>query len=213
LKKKNYIIGVVFIILGILLDQLVKVAIRLNIEEGYHITIIPGFFNIAHIENTGAAWGGFSGFTVILIIISIIILGYFIYLFKNIDFKKKLVFSISLVLVIGGTIGNLIDRLFFRSVTDFLDFDIFGYDFPVFNIADILLVVGFAIFLIDLVFLSDKNDKNKTNLVKEEIKEEKIDNEEKETINNETIENEDNTSKLDDGGDSNEGSNWNSSRR
>ncbi len=210
MKKKNYILGVVFIILGILLDQLVKVAIRLNIEEGYHITIINGFFNIAHIENTGAAWGGFSGFTVILIIISLIILGYFIYLFKGIDFKKRLVFSISLVLVIGGTIGNLIDRLFFRSVTDFLDFNIFGYDFPVFNIADILLVVGFAIFLIDMIFISDKDDSKETKVVTNEnvIEEKEIVNEETTNLeeNNEKEElNED--SSLDDGGDSNEGSN------
>ena len=203
MKKKNYILGIVFIILGILLDQLVKVVIRVKIPEGDYITIINGFFNIAHIENTGAAWGGFSGFTIALIIVSIVILGYFIYLFKDINFKKeKMVFSISLVLVIGGTIGNLIDRLCFRSVTDFLDFNILGYDFPVFNIADILLVVGFLLFLIDMVFLD--NDSKKPAKKKETKVEE--------TKNDEVIEETENIeikddSLLDDGGDSNEGSN------
>ena len=156
LKKKIYIIGIIFICLGILIDQLVKIIIRNNMDVGRSIELIRNFFSITHVENTGAAWGGFSGYTIVLTIISIVILGYFIYIYKNLDFKNKKVFSISIVMVISGTIGNLIDRLFFQSVTDFLDFNILGYDFPVFNIADILLVIGFALFLIDMIFLSDE---------------------------------------------------------
>ena len=200
MKKKSLIMGIGFILLGILLDQIVKIIIRVNLDEGYYITIINGFFDITHIENTGAAWGGFSGYTIILIIVSIAILGYFIYLFKNIDFKKKIIFSISLVLVISGTIGNLIDRLFFQSVTDFLDFTIFGYDFPVFNIADILLVVGFFIFLIDMVFLNNEDDKKES---QKEIKNDVIKTNEIETEEIESIDTNDST--LEDGGDSNEG--------
>ena len=203
MKKKNIIMGIIFIVLGILLDQVVKIIIRVTMEEGKNIPIIKGFFHIAHIENTGAAWGGLSNMTVFLIILSIGILGFFIYLYKDIDFKNRLVFSISLVLVISGTIGNLIDRIIFQSVTDFLDFYIFGYDYPVFNIADILLVVGFFIFLIDLVFLSDKEKDNKvkeveTNKVVEEVEEKEI---------KEVDEIEDEDSSLDEDGDSNEGSN------
>ena len=193
MKKKDMIIGSLFIVLGILIDQIVKVIIRVNMQEGDSFDIIKGFFRISHIENTGAAWGGFSGFTIVLIIVSIAILGFFIYMYKDIDFKKKTVFSISLVLVIGGTIGNLIDRLFFRSVTDFLDFIIFGYDFPVFNIADILLVVGFAIFIIDMVFLNDKekkeiveekeeNTSEEEKIVEESISEEELDNNTKDEL-------------------------------
>lgn len=167
MKKKDMIIGALFVLLGILIDQIVKIIIRVNMQEGDSFDIIKGFFRISHIENTGAAWGGFSGYTIVLIIVSIAILGFFIYMYKDINFKKKMVFSISLVLVISGTIGNLIDRLFFRSVTDFLDFIIFGYDFPVFNIADILLVVGFAIFIIDMIFL-EKDDKDKNPISKDE---------------------------------------------
>ena len=192
MKKKDMIIGALFIVLGIIIDQVVKVIIRVNLQEGNSITIINHFFRISHIENTGAAWGGFSGFTVVLIRVSIVLLGFFIYLYRKIDFKKKLVFSISLVLVISGTIGNLIDRIFFRSVTDFLDFIIFGYDFPVFNIADILLVVGFAIFLFNLVFL-EKDEENNEPINKDEaissgfisedsISEEELDNNTKEEI-------------------------------
>ena len=177
MKKKYYILGIVFIILGILLDQIVKIIIRLNLPEGDFITIIKGFFDISHIENTGAAWGGFSGYTIILIIVSLVILGYFIYIYKNIDFKNKKVFSISLVFVISGTIGNLIDRLIFRSVTDFFDFTIFAYDFPVFNIADILLVIGFALFLIDMIFFDDviPKDKKEKDVVDENVTNDEID--------------------------------------
>ena len=167
MKKKHMIIGGAFILLGILIDQIVKIIIRVKMPEGESINVIKGFFRITHIENTGAAWGGFSGFTIVLIIITLLLLGIFIYLYRRIDFKNKKVFSISLVLVISGTIGNLIDRIFFQSVTDFLDFVIFGYDFPVFNIADILLVVGFAIFLFDLVFL-EKDESNNGPISKDE---------------------------------------------
>lgn len=186
MKKKDMILGIVFVILGILLDQIVKIIIRVNMEVGKEITLISHFFSITHIENTGAAWGGFSGYTIVLTIISIAILGYFIYLYKDINFKEKIIFSISLVLVIGGTIGNLIDRIFFRSVTDFLDFEIFGYDFPVFNIADMLLVVGFALFIIDLIFF--ENDDKKKKVVKEDVKvEEKQEVQEELTNVDETI--------------------------
>ena len=203
MKKKNIIMGIIFIVLGILLDQVVKIIIRVTMEEGKNIPIIKGFFHIAHIENTGAAWGGLSNMTVFLIILSIGILGFFIYLYKDIDFKNRLVFSISLVLVISGTIGNLIDRIIFQSVTDFLDFYIFGYDYPVFNIADILLVVGFFIFLIDLVFLSDKEKDNKV----KEVETNKVIEEAEEKETKEVDEIEDEESSLDEDGDSNEGSN------
>ena len=171
MKKKDMIIGSIFIAVTILLDQLVKILIRVNMDTGASITLINHFFSITHVENTGAAWGGFSGYTIALIIVSIAILGYFIYLYKDINFKNKMVFSISLILVIGGTIGNLIDRIVFRSVTDMFDFIILGYDFPVFNVADIFLVFGFALFIIDMVFLNKEVAKE---IKEEEKKEEEL---------------------------------------
>ena len=170
IRKKDLILGIGLIILGIILDQVVKIIVRAKMEVGESFDIIHNFFSITHVENTGAAWGGFSGYTIILIIVSIVILGFFIYMFRNIYFKKRTIFSISLVLVIGGTLGNMIDRIAFRSVTDFLDFIILGYDFPVFNIADILLVVGFFLFIIDMVFVSTEEKLKKLN--DDEIEEE-----------------------------------------
>ena len=191
MKKKDISIGIAFILLGIFLDQLVKIIVRVTMPIGKSITIIKNFFIFTHVENTGAAWGGFSGYTIVLIIISLIILGFFIYMYRTIDFKKKMVFSISLIMVISGTIGNLIDRILFQKVTDFFDFYIFGYDFPVFNIADILLVVGFFLFLVDMIFISDNDTKAKDNKeeiteTKEEFKEETIEeNNDVEVSNNE----------------------------
>lgn len=208
MRKKNIILGIIFIILGILLDQIVKIIVRVTMEEGKNIPIIKGFFHIAHIENTGAAWGGLSNLTVLLIILSIGILGFFIYMFRNINFKEKMVFSISLVMVISGTIGNLIDRLIFQSVTDFLDFYIFGYDYPVFNIADILLVVGFFLFLIDLVFLSDKDDEKTKDVVAIEEKPIEVETEEK-IVSEEVEDNTNDINSLDEDGDSNERRDWN----
>ena len=204
MKYKNHTLGFIFILLGIILDQVVKIIIRLNMEEKESITLINHFFSITHVENSGAAWGGFSGYTIILIIVSIIILGFFVYLYRKIDFKNKIVFSISLVMVIGGTLGNMIDRIIFQHVTDFLDFEIFGYDFPVFNIADILLVVGFALFIFDMVFL-DKDDKKEIPSTEtdsfnevEELKEENSETTDEvvEEVNEEVIESEDNESEI-----------------
>lgn len=196
MKKKDMIFGGIFIALAIIIDQIIKVIIRVKMDTGDSITLINHFFSITHVENTGAAWGGFSGYTIVLIIISLAILGYFIYLYKDINFKNKIVFSISLVLVIGGTIGNLIDRLIFRSVTDFLDFIILGYDFPVFNIADIFLVVGFALFIIDMIFLDKEVAKEVKEEEKKEIVEERVTEALEETNNidesNESIEDETN---------------------
>ena len=199
IKKKDLILGIIFIVLGIILDQIIKIIVRAKMEVGDSIDLINNFFSITHVENTGAAWGGFSGYTILLLLVSFVILGFFIYMFRNINFKKRMVFSISLVLVISGTIGNMIDRIVFRSVTDFLDFIIFAYDFPVFNIADILLVVGFFLFIIDMIFIST---------------DEKLKQLEKEESNNELVEENNDSTDTDlieeEKEDIDEGRNWNS---
>lgn len=166
LKFKNIhaLIGLGIIIFGIFIDQLTKRIIVSNMEIYDSYSVIGEFFEITYIRNTGAAWGLFSDSYVFLGIITIIALAIFMYLMSEINFKNKKVYSFSVVLMISGTIGNLIDRTaraLFNGlgVIDFLDFNIFGYDFPIFNVADILLVVGVALFAIYTLILSDKTKK------------------------------------------------------
>ena len=126
----------------VLIDQIVKYYISKHYLLGVSSAIIPGFFNITYAENTGAAFSLLSGNTYLIVIVSFILL--FIlykYIFKGdkYDFVK--------MLIIGGIISNLIDRVFRGYVIDYFDFNIFGYSFPIFNIADICIVVGAILFI------------------------------------------------------------------
>ena len=121
-----------------------------NVIPGKGIEIIKNFFYITEVKNTGAAWGMFSNNTVMLSVISIIVtILLHIFLQKETNLNKLSITSYGFLF--AGIIGNLIDRLFSGYVTDFLNFYIFGYDYPVFNIADILIVVGIILMIIDVV--------------------------------------------------------------
>ena len=142
MKKKVYLITII----GIILDQISKLLIVSKLPLGESKTIIKKFFYITHVNNTGAAWGMFSNNTILLIIISILFTGFFIYFIEH--NKLKLYEEISSGLILSGIIGNMIDRIFRRYVVDFLNFYIFGYDYPVFNIADTFIVVGVIVLCI-----------------------------------------------------------------
>jgi len=119
------------------------------------IPIIEGFFNLSYQVNDGAAWSIFRGQMVFFYLISIIALGIFFYFFKDVNFKTKKVYSFGVSFLIAGTLGNFIDRVRIQGVIDFLDFKIFGYDFPVFNVADICLNLGIALFIIAILFFDE----------------------------------------------------------
>ena len=119
-----------------------------NLEVGTGITIIPEFFSISYIRNTGAAWGMLSNGTLVLAIVSIVFLILAIkYIYDLKSISKLSMFSYGMF--IGGIVGNLIDRVFRNYVIDFLNFNIFGYDFPVFNIADCFIVISIALIVIE----------------------------------------------------------------
>jgi signal peptidase II len=110
------------------------------------IVLIPGFFHFTYAENTGMAWSLLSGQTGLLALISAVAIGVMLrYLLVN---KPDKLTSFALALMIGGAAGNLYDRLFLGYVRDFLNFYIFGYDFPVFNIADAALCIGVFLLVI-----------------------------------------------------------------
>jgi len=153
-RIKKMIWGILIIVFCIALDQVTKAIARVSLQPKGSITIIKNFFEFTYVENRGGAWGSFSGKLWLFVIITIAALGFMFYLMKDFDLKTNAFYSIGLVLIIAGAIGNFIDRIIFKYVTDFLDFNIFGYDFPVFNVADICITVGVFMMIIKLIFFS-----------------------------------------------------------
>lgn len=122
----------------------------LNVLPNKGIEIIKNFFYIIEVKNTGGAWGMFSGNVPILALISafvVVLLYFFLKSEKNLTKLSITYYG----LLFAGIIGNLIDRLINGYVIDFLNFYIFGYDYPVFNIADIFIVIGIGLMVIDVV--------------------------------------------------------------
>ena len=117
------------------------------------VVVIKNFFKITPIKNYGAAFSSFENMNILLISISVIILIYLLYTVPKV--KKSWLNAISYGLLIGGLLGNLIDRIVLGYVRDFLSFKIFGFNFAIFNIADIGIVVGVFLILI-LSILKEK---------------------------------------------------------
>ena len=121
------------------------------ITDGYDVNIIPGFFWFSSSHNTGAAYGIFAGHTYMLIFITILML-ILIFLFNWFHKKKSIFYCVSLGLICGGAIGNLIDRIFLGYVRDFIRFSFFNFNF---NIADACLTIGVILFAVYLIFFDD----------------------------------------------------------
>lgn len=160
LKNREIIYSVACVLL--MIDQVVKLLVRSNISLMDEIIVIPNFFSLYYIENTGAAFSIFSGAVVILIVFSLLVLA-FLHFYMISDNTMSYLRKVGLGVIIGGIIGNLVDRILYGAVIDYLSFQFFGYHFPVFNIADIGITVGFLILVID-VFRSDVHEfRNRSN--------------------------------------------------
>ncbi|MDI9541184.1 MAG: signal peptidase II [Bacillota bacterium] len=145
----------IFILLLVLIDQASKIAMKaINRIHPDSFTIIKDFFYITYAENTGAAFSILKGqrwfFVIMALVVSVVII---LYLIKH---KPKSLEKISLLLILAGAIGNVIDRVAYGYVIDFLDFYIFGYDFPIFNIADSCITIGAVLLILSELFLGDK---------------------------------------------------------
>ncbi len=141
-----YLLAIIIIVL----DQWTKWLIVKNMEIGESIKIIENFIYITSHRNSGAAWGILQGQLWFFYIITIIAVAGIIYYMQKYA-KGKWLLGTSLGLMLGGAIGNLIDRVFRKEVVDFINTYIFGYDFPVFNIADSALVIGVALLIIHMI--------------------------------------------------------------
>jgi len=130
-----------------LIDQLSKLLVVNSIPLNSKISVFPGF-NLIHIQNTGAGFSLFEGFTPYLAWISVIVIGIIIYYYPRIEKNKFVYYLCSFIL--GGTLGNLIDRFRLGYVTDFFDFYFKNYHYATFNIADAFISVSAVILIIYL---------------------------------------------------------------
>ena len=148
MNKKPYIIALCFFIIDLISKQIVIRLIPLHES----IKIIKNFFYLTYTRNTGAAFSILEDARILLLMVTIIAL-FFINKFMNKE-KIKGVDNFIYGIIIGGILGNLFDRIVYGYVIDFLDFKIFGYNYPVFNLADTFIVVG-ALMLIGTSLYKD----------------------------------------------------------
>lgn len=148
-------------VIVVMIDQWTKWLVIKKMELQEKIPVIENFFYLTSHRNKGAAWGILQDQMVFFYIITVlVVIGIVYYMEKHIKGQKLMAVSFSLIL--GGAIGNFIDRLFRKEVVDFLDFNIFSYDYPIFNVADMALVIGVGLVLI-ATFLEEKKLRNENN--------------------------------------------------
>ena len=146
------------------IDQLFKYLVTSNMHLGGEVKVFGDVFKIIYVENRGVAFGLFKDMPWLFIVLTVILMGLIIfYMFKKRPDSK--LFYISVALIIGGGIGNLIDRIAYKYVVDYLSLSFFP---PVCNFADYCITIGVIILAVYLLFFADKNDKN---ILKENVKE------------------------------------------
>jgi len=155
MNKKIMLIGTITLII----DQLLKIIVETNLTLNNYIVVIQDFFNIRNVNNYGAGWGILQNQRFLLIGVSIVAL-FIIYRYMN-TFKTNWRNNLAFGLLYGGITGNLIDRLFLGYVRDFLDFNIFGYNFPVFIISDIAICIGVALLIFAIIKGEDNENKSR----------------------------------------------------
>ncbi|WP_235070684.1 signal peptidase II [Turicibacter sp. TJ11] len=141
----------------IIIDQLTKFLVVKYMTIGQSISIIDHFLYITSHRNEGAAWGILQGKMLFFYVVTLIVIGVVILWIRRLDVKKEKLLVIALSLILGGAIGNFIDRVMYQHVVDFINTYIFGYDFPIFNIADSALCIGVFLMAVD-AFLDVKRD-------------------------------------------------------
>ena len=151
MKKKILIFSILFFVL----DQISKLVLNNVLVLGNSYTIINNFLYITKVYNEGVSFSMFSGHRILIILVSLIIL-VFLYFYMQ-KFKENTKNMIAFSLVFGGLFGNLLDRIIYGYVIDFIDFYIIGYNYPTFNLADTFIFIGVAILLYS-IFLGEDNE-------------------------------------------------------
>ena len=148
-------IEAIVILLLVGLDQLVKYLVRVHIPLGGHAPLIPHVLGLSHLRNTGAAFSMLTGARWFFVVLTVVFLIFALWVL----YAGKLRHSLgkwTLVMIIAGAAGNLIDRALFGYVVDM--FETLFIQFPIFNVADIYVTVGGVLFCVYYAFLHDKKE-------------------------------------------------------
>ena len=155
LRSRKYLISTIIALIVITIDQYTKHLIIQSFALHHSSTVIKNFFDIVHTRNRGIAFGLFAGQgsgtqTIVLIVTSCLAISFIFYLLSSIK-GKQLYPTITLSLILGGAIGNLIDRIRWGEVVDFLDLHWYQYHWPAFNAADAAISTGLVLLIIGLL--------------------------------------------------------------
>ncbi|WP_117169778.1 signal peptidase II [Paraliobacillus sediminis] len=153
---RYYVLAFVIVII----DQLTKLWVITNMELRESITVIENFFYITSHRNTGAAWGILAGKMTFFYIVTAVVIVFICYYIQKFA-KDSLLTGLALGLILGGAVGNFIDRLVRKEVVDFFNIYIGSYNYPIFNIADSALVIGVILVLIATILDERKQRRKK----------------------------------------------------
>ena len=158
--KRKYWVLLICLVIILALDQYTKYEVQQRIHLYQTIKVIDGFFNLTHLRNTGGAFGIFGGNkggigSLFFIALPLVAMGVILYLIHKLKEYER-IFSLSLSLILSGAVGNLIDRVRYQEVVDFLDFHLFSYHWPAFNIADSAITIGIGLMVYELLFHDKK---------------------------------------------------------
>lgn len=138
----------ILLLIFLIVDQISKILVVKFLDLN-SVTVIKNFFYLTYTNNTGAAFSILTDKRIFLVLVGIIIIILLIYYLKKHQIKNT-INKIAFALVIGGSLGNLIDRIIRGSVVDFIDIKIFSYNFPIFNLADTFITIGVLLLLINI---------------------------------------------------------------
>lgn len=160
MSHKIKLIGLTLTLI-LILDQGTKFIVDRTIPLHHSIPVIENLFNLTHIRNTGAAFGILAGRrgwvrSSFLLFFSLLAMGFIIVLLRRLP-ERENTLIIALSFILGGAMGNLIDRLLYGEVIDFLDFYWSGYHWPAFNAADSFITLGVILTLFRLIQSKDKD--------------------------------------------------------
>jgi signal peptidase II len=153
--KRKYWVLLIFCVGILLLDQWTKYMVVQKLSLYQRVEVIQGFFNLTHVRNTGGAFGIFGGEkggigSILFVVVSLVAVGAILVLFTKVKENEKIL-ALSFSLILSGAIGNLIDRLRYGEVVDFLDFHVSTYHWPAFNISDSAICIGIGLMALQLL--------------------------------------------------------------